>query len=63
MSCEIKLTNIKLKDQKNSFSSEEEFDIWLYQNRNEISELVKNPKSKSATFSIDADPVTIRKSA
>lgn len=66
MSCNVVLTDkIKLKDQsKNSFSSEEEFDTWLFQNRNEIKEQLGNPKvNNAATLALSADPVELRKSA
>jgi hypothetical protein len=66
MSCNVVLTDkIKLKDQsKNSFSSEEEFDTWLFQNRNEIKEQLGNPKvNNAATLALSADPIELRKSA
>ena len=65
MSCNVTLTDkIKLKDQsKNSFSSEEEFDTWLFQNRNEIKEQLGNPEINSATLSLSADPIELRKAA
>ena len=62
MSCNVTLTDkINLKNQsKNSFSSEEEFDTWLYQNRVEISQQAKNPKVKSATYAIAVSPIDSR---
>lgn len=63
MSCNVTLNTdkVKLKNQsKNSFSSEEEFDLWLYQNRVEISQQVKNPKTKSATLAVAVSPIDSR---